>query len=213
MESVSTEQETHPLLSYWVRPRSTIRSLLERGVSPFFLYALIPLFGIVFTLDQLFYRNDWGDYLPLSTLVGGAFLLGIPIGFLFWLLYSSLFWGIGKLMGGTGEWGEMRIAVAWASLPFVGKLLIWSWQILFFQEEMFMSDTPTIDGSTSLKLVFMLLILCDLILNVWYFLHLGKSVGEVHEFSAWRGGLVIFLSLVILWCFFYFALNILIFPW
>lgn len=212
MENTTAEKET-PLLSYWVRPRQTIRFLLQNGTSPFLLYTLIPLFGIVFALDQLFYRGDWGDYLPFPTLVGGSLLLGIPIGFLIWFLYSGLFWGIGKLLGGTGEWREMRITVAWASLPFVGKLMIWCWQILLFQEEMFTSDTPSIDGSAPLKLFYILLILCDLILNVWYFLHLSKSIGEVHQYSAWRGGLVIFFGLVVLWCFFYFGLDILIFPW
>lgn len=68
-----------------------------------------------------------------------------------------------------------------------------------FGEETFTLYTPTIDNSVPLLLLYFLFFFLDVLLTIWFYGILIKTVAEVHDFSAWKGAVVVFLSLAILW--------------
>ncbi len=190
--------EEKPWLTIWYRTRQTIRSILDDPFPSRIAWFFIPLFGISLTLDQISF-SEYGDWYTLPYLLLISIPIGVVAGFGVWSLYSWIFWGAGRLLGGEAEWKEMHRALAWAVLPYVVKLFLWYTQALAFGEETFTLYTPTIDNSVPLLLLYFLFFFLDVLLTIWFYGILIKTVAEVHDFSAWKGAAVVFLSLAILW--------------
>lgn len=193
-----------PFLSIWVRPRPTIRKIVDSDPDRLVLL----LAGTWYTLTTLMARQWWSltphktvrprNYfasglwvqwlLAISNPAGtwpspGAevltiVLLGGILGIVWLYANGALLKWTGQLLGGRADSFEVRAAFAWGTIPWIAS----SSCGLYY-------GVPAQSGAFwpySLGLYVML--------YIWGIVVLTKCVSEVHRFSAWRG-----LGAVVLW--------------
>jgi hypothetical protein len=194
----------HPWFKIWIKPRETMREIIEFDAG----YLVLPLAiitGFGYTLDRVMSRN-LGDSYSLTAVIVIA-LIGGPIGGLVsvYLLGALSSW-LGKKMGGEGEVGEVQAAVAWSSIPWILLIFLAILQIALFGTEVFSSYTPKFDvlrNSNLVNFVLTGLYLLGLettgtVLLFWRLALLVKCVAEAHRFSAWRSLLTILIPYLVL---------------
>lgn len=183
-------ENIRPWLNIWIRPKDTIREILDVPSKwPLFLALL---YGVIYQLDHMSSRN-WGDTTPLFFIFLAALVFGPVIGFIGWYVSSGIIYGIARLFGGVGEWKETRIAMAWCAIPFIVKGALWFPFLLFFGREMFTSTNTLITSHLLFALIFVVLSVLEIVFIIWFLVALSNGIGEVHGFSAWKG----FLSIII----------------
>ncbi len=189
-------QTMNPWLSIWTRPRQTIRWIVNTDPHRSVLL-LAALAGIAQALDRASSRN-LGDRISLPTILGLAVLLG-PIGGIIGLyLGGFLLRWTGRWIGGRASPPEIRAAIAWSSVPAIVALPLWVPELALFGQELFTSETPTIDENPPLAAALLGFSVVEFCLAVWSFILLLKCVGEVQGFSAWKAlGNVLLAALVI----------------
>jgi len=192
------------------RTRAIVREVLEEDPR-LFTYLWVGLFGLCFFMVQADLQ-EFGNVAPLSVVLGYGLILGPLFGFLYWLLSCATFWGMGRLIGGRSTWKEMMTAVAWAYIPYFGKLILLLFQFLLFGEELFTSYTPRMDEIGLLKLFYLFFVLLETLLTVWFYLVLIRSVAEAHEFAWWKAGGVVVVGVLVIAFVLLIGFRILIFP-
>lgn len=191
-----------PWLTIWIRPKDTIREVLDTPSKwPIFLALL---YGVIFQLDYMSDR-DWGDTTPLFFIFLNALVFGPLFGLIGWYVSSGIVHGVARLFGGVGEWRETRIAMAWCTIPYIVKGTLWFPFLLVFGREMFTSDNTLMTSHFLFALIFIVLSLLEIVFMIWFLVVLSNGVGEVHGFSAWKG----FLSIIIVPLTFFLLLLIL----
>lgn len=175
----------NPLFSIWFRTREVIEEKLE-DTSKLQMFLLIAVFGITLTLDNAALRS-LGDRYSFGSILIYSVILGPLMGVLYWVILSGLTHWTSRLLGGTGTWKETRTAVAWATVIYSAKLVLWVPQLFLFGQELFTTETPVIDNNLFLLTLIFLFGLLELALQVVFIIVLSKSLGAAHRFSAWRG--------------------------
>jgi hypothetical protein len=179
-------------MGIWKEPREAIRELLDR-TSPSITCLLIALFGITLVVTQATTRN------PLDMISGGAFFLivmvvGPVVGGITWLILSLFIHGTSRLFGGMAMFKETVIGVTWATIPYISKWVLLLPMLLIFREELFTTATPVMDNSKLLSLLYVVFIVLNLVMTVFYNIIMSKVIGEINGFSAWKG----FLSIILI---------------
>jgi hypothetical protein len=180
------------LQAIWTRPRYVMRYLLyyeqEKYVLP-----LLLLSGIMQSFERAADKH-LGDSFGLLGVVLLALVLG-PLGGLFtafigsWLLRLT-----GNWLGGKAESYQLRIALAWSSVPFVAILLLLPLEMLLFGNEIFQSDQPAIDASPVLVELFSSI---KAVLAVWTMVLFVSTISEVQEFSVGKAILNFLLMIIV----------------
>lgn len=205
-------QETLKLMgAVWLSPRRAVRRVLDAGLPWPYLLPLVLVYGISFTMDQISFRN-LADFFLLRDLLLFSLLIGIGAGPLFWMIYSALFYGLGRLFRGTGRWQDVQLAVAAAMVPGVAKLILWLMQLAVFREEAWTIWTPRIHFSFFLLLAYFFFLFLDAILMVWTVVIIAGALSEAHEFSLWKGFLLVLVGIPLVWVLFKYGLNIVLMP-
>ncbi|SFG59998.1 Yip1 domain-containing protein [Planifilum fulgidum] len=205
-------QETLKLMgAVWLSPRRVVRRILDAGLPWFYLLPLVLVYGISFTMDQISFRN-LADFFLLRDLLLFSLLIGVGVGPLFWMIYSALFYGLGRLFRGTGRWLEVQLAMAAAMVPDVAKLILWLMQLAVFREEAWTIWTPRIHFSFFLLLAYFFFLFLDAILMVWTVVIIAGALSEAHEFSLWKGFLLVLVGIPLVWVLFKYGLNIVLMP-
>jgi hypothetical protein len=191
-------QAISPWKDIWLRPRAVIRSYLDSN-DPLKNAIWIALAGgYVGALNQASYRN-MGDELSLLSILMAAVVSG-AIGGLLTLYFLSWFLGlVGRWLQGQGTSHDLRVAVTRGyHAPLILLGLLWIPELLLFGHGMFTSDTSIIESSMLFTVLFLVFVVLEVILGVWIFILFLKSVGEAHEFSAWRALGTVVLAFVII---------------
>ncbi len=205
-------QETFKLMgTVWFSPRKAVRRILDAELPWLYLLPFVLVYGIGFTMDQISFRN-LADFFKLPDLLLFSLLIGIGAGPLFWMIYSALFYGLGRLFRGTGRWQDVQLAMAAAMMPGVAKLILWLMQLAVFREEAWSELTPRIDSSFFLLLAYFLFLLLDAILIVWTIVIIAGALSEAHEISLWKGLLLVLIGIPLIWVLFKYGLNIVLMP-
>jgi hypothetical protein len=210
--AVTNWQETLKLMgAVWLSPRKAVRRILDAELPWFYLLPFVLVYGIGFTMDQISFRN-LADFFLLRDLLLFSLLIGIGAGPLFWMIYSALFYGLGRLFRGTGRWQEVQLAMAAAMVPGVAKLILWLMQLAVFREEAWTIWTPRIHFSFFLLLAYFFFLFLDAILMVWTVVIIAGALSEAHEFSLWKGFLLVLVGIPLVWVLFKYGLNIVLMP-
>ncbi|WP_124726347.1 YIP1 family protein [Staphylospora marina] len=205
-------QEGFRLLgSVWLTPRKSVRHALNHGASWMGWVPFVWIFGVVFMMDQFSFRSlsRWFD---IPDLLAWAFLSGLAAGPLFWMIYGTLLYAVGRPFGGRGGWQEMLVAVAVSMIPWTGKWLLGLVELLIFGKEAWDDYTPHLNASFFLLSAYFLMVLIDAILTVWILVVWSVVVSEVHRFPNWAGFLSVIGVLALVWIIFKYALNIVMIP-
>ncbi|MDP5277077.1 Yip1 family protein [Chengkuizengella axinellae] len=174
----------NPWFSIWIKPRATMRSVLNNKPGKVFL--LIYLGMLVNSLDQASTR-DMGDTYSMSTVLFASIVFPLFTGIIYYYLAPTIFRWAGSILNGHGTTEEVRYALAYSFIPYVYSLIIvWLPSLLLFGKENFTYLTPNIDNSPILFALLLLLLLIDLVIACWTIIISLKCLGEAHQFSAWR---------------------------
>ena len=187
----------NPFLKIWVKPRQTIRALVEYNLNYRF-FSLCAVYGFLFLLKMCFNLG-----IPFFKAFISSLILSIPFGYIYFNLSSAFIFWIGKLIKGKASFKEIRAAIYWTSIPSALVYLLWIVLIILRGQDFFISKNANellqistiIEGAVSLVLV---------ALSIWALLVFLHALGEVQGFSAWLallnaflGGLVLSVSIFI----------------
>jgi hypothetical protein len=186
----------NPWISIWTKPRDTMKEVFQSSPKGVFLLFLVGAF--VQVLDRAVQRS-LGDSMNSLTGMIVIFILGSLLGAAtyYYLVPIMLRW-VGSLLGGKGTTERVRYSVAYSYIPIAYSLIIvWLPSLLLFGIENFTTNTPVVDSSTTLTLLFFLFGIIDLVIGIWAIIIFLKCLGEAHQFSAWKALLTTILSVLI----------------
>jgi hypothetical protein len=140
-----------------------------------------------------------GDHLSLVAILLLAVIVGPLGGVISLYIGGALLRWTGNWIGGRAEARDIRSANAWSSVLAIWAMLLWLPELLFFGKEMFTTETPNVDASISLTILFWAFAAIEVILGVWTLVVFLKCLGEVQGFSAWKAlGNCVLVGLVFL---------------
>ncbi|MFI8709594.1 Yip1 family protein [Bacillus sp. NPDC077411] len=187
----------NPWFSIWIKPRDTMKEIFISNPKNVFL--LILLGSFVHALDQASLRN-MADSISSPSLLFPIIILGTFIGSLiyYFLLPALLNW-VARKLGGQGNFEKTRYATAYSFIPSIYSLiLVWVPSFFLFGIENFTSETPEMDSSITLIILFGIFALIDFVIGIWTIIISLKCLGEAHQFSAWKALLTTILSFMII---------------
>jgi len=182
----------------WTNPRATIQRLVDSRPTHFVLF-LSAVAGFSQALDQASVRNmgdsfEWQTIVLISA-ISGAFagVLGLYVG-------GALLRRTGSWIGGRASTENIRAAIAWSSVPTVWALLLWLPGLAIFGQEIFTTETPIINASTTRLYLFGGFGLFGAIIGLWAFVVFLMCLGQVQGFSTWKalGNLLISVGVLLI---------------
>lgn len=168
----NTANNLHPWLSIWVKPRATMRKILDTNpLSAIIWFAII--WGVISGFSMI--NHMWNRYTEhpefRSVLYAASFLIGGAIfGIIFLYFAGWLYKLTGSWIGGKGTFTQVKCAVGWAYYPFIISTIFGLLVLLFI-------------GFPWLVTVLGFLQLATL---VWGFVIFLNLLAEAHNFSVWR---------------------------
>ena len=174
----------NPWLKIWVEPRETIRRIVKFDPKyRFYLLSFIYGFPMLLHLAQ---NLSLGQSFSAIGIVIGSLVLALLAGMLGIYVVSGLLFWTGKWIGGKGSFQEVRSAVAWSNVANVINSILWLILVGLFGSSLFLNTfTDTAFVGRQLAIVGVIG-LVQLVVAVWAFIILLKTLGEVQGFSAWK---------------------------
>lgn len=189
------EEKIKPFVSIWFSTRKTTRFVLENKNLRYSV-TLAAVAGIPLALrsgSQLMKHFD----LSLWKLVIGLFLLGPLYGLLSWGISTLLFTYFGKWMGGVGTLTGMGKTMGIVLIPVIWMTPFWILETAIVHTQPSIMQGTT--GATAIGLLWILLsTLVTLAYSIFMIVIQSRAIGEVHEFSSWKGFGTLIIPAVIL---------------
>lgn len=197
------DKHLDPWISMWSRPKATIQQIIEKDPKKH-IYFLACIAGIH---EALFIASDknYGDHLNLFVLLIGIVISGGLMGLIGIHVLGAALKYTGKWLKGKANHTELKAAVAWGSVPMLYITIIWITELLFFGNEVFSTEMPTVKDSAFLAFS---LGITKIIAYIYAFKTMVSSIGQVQGFSAQKAYTNLFLSGVIIVFPYYFAESI-----
>lgn len=174
-----------PFTSIWVRPRATIRRILDADPRRHVLL-LAVLSGIAGAFGRM--EDGAGHYFPLIAIVFIALGAGAIQGVIGLYLWGFLIQLTGRWIGGAAKAVELRAALAWSSLPLVVLLALYPFQIALFGQDLFYTYVPAAVEESWLLYVYMGLGVVEIGAAVWWVVLSARTVAEAQGFrNSWTG--------------------------
>lgn len=199
MEAGGASRFRWPLLSMWIWPQATIRSLIVRR-APVATLALAALAGIYVTiLLAAFVAPGIGVWVHPAVLA----VIGALAGVAGLYVAAALIYAIGRLLGGTATYPELRRALAWTAIP--TSLALTPFAViglsLFVLGVLISPSNRADDAGLG---VFALMLLATP-LGWWGLFVSVRAIGAVQNFGVVRSVLTLLLASGALW----YAVNLL----
>ena len=197
MTATATSLASSPWLQIWIRPRSTVRQLLNAPSGPA-LWVLPISSGIGQSLIQGASNNVGAKgpvvfILLLSTVIGAIWGL-LQIHFL-----SLLFYGVGRVTQRPATFRQVRLVLAWAEVPHVVLVASWVLAALVFGRVLFLDPDALGTNPPPLLLLGMLFVyLVSFICVAWSLVLVVKGLAEAQGTSVWwaLGSVVVVAALI-----------------
>jgi hypothetical protein len=188
-----------PYVGICIRPRATIRAIVDRDPSDR-VTALVLIAAVIYAVTHAIHGYN---YNPTAFTFANKPISGVPPvtshlmnfwGVIAWpllavpILYvdGALLRWTGSLLGGTAKAVEVRAAIAWPSVLSIATSLV----IFVFGFLASLPSQPPVPQSMSSLLAYWRSMLPYLIVSIplvlWWWIVFLKCLGEVHRFSAWR---------------------------
>jgi hypothetical protein len=175
------EPPRHAWLRIWTQPRRVVRQLIDSGAERGAWVLAILVGAMVF--DPLGKESLW---LAASSLALGA-AVAIPL----WLMGSVLLTYCGRMLGGTGDFSDVRVAQAWGSFPTV----VSSVAAVLLVRALDAWAAPLL-GELLAGLLGLAVVVAAMALIVWALTIHIRAIAEAHQLSAFRGTAALGLPLV-----------------
>ena len=198
---MSNNLRVNPWTSIWVKPRQTIRDLIQYNVN--YRYIIIcGLYGFLYNLYLLLQTPylekalELKNYSTLALLIIGSLILSIPVGYILTNLTSIFLFLGGKIIKAKGTFKQIRAAFYWSTLPIIVSLVILNVLMIVFTKEFEVSLQTKLIPQAAYPLMISFG-LTQLFFSLWSLIITLKALGEVQGFSAWMALLNYFFGFVI----------------
>ena len=186
--------DTNPWFAIWWEPKRTVRTLVQTNAK-LQLGWLCFLYGLPMALN---FAQSYSliEFLPLWAILFSSLIVAPFIGILGLSLSAWLLQWTGKLVGGKGEFQNIRCAVALSNVPNVFTILMWGVLIGCFGKEALYHDfmeTPFVGYQAG---ILFLVFLMESIASIWGFVILLKGLSEVQNFSVWKALINVVIPIV-----------------
>ena len=168
------------LWSLMETPRAAFRRIaLARHKNYVILLSCLLGMAVVYLVIWL---KTLGARLPnLALLVGAGFVIGPFAGVLFTFLFSFLVHRVGRLLGGTGSYRNVRAAIVYAMVPIVYSLvLVFPIEIALFGPYFFSDNPPPLVIN---PVAYIVLLGFDAAAMIWSLVLLIEGTVVVNGFS------------------------------
>lgn len=175
----------NPLLTIWTQPKRTIEYVLEHKTWSYSVF-ILALTSLSLGLT-VFENSGFLLGLPLIAIVMIGIIFSFTGGVIGWFINAGLYTWVGKWLGGSGNFKDMATVTLLGSIP-----MIWIFPFNFLMLAIYGKDL-FIDSSTtpfSGPVPFGVTLFSNLLmigLGIFSTVIVSKSIGVVHQFSAWRG--------------------------
>lgn len=191
-------------LSIWVRPRETIRRIVDQNPKRN-LWLLAGIYGFSSLLNsfQSLSFGSWMGIVPIFILA----LVFAPIwGYIVFAIWAYIVAFTGRWLKGLGDFQAVRAAYAWSCVPLLIGDVFWIGMMVFLGSSIFMNP-PAEQVQPSGPAMFLLsLLLGKMVLSVWSLVIYFNALAEVQQFSVWRAianvilaGIIVGIILGIIW--------------
>lgn len=188
------DEPLNPWVSMWTMPRETVRQQLDTDPAKHVLLVAALAGGVgqlsnalIADSPEIAYR--WG--VMVGAAFGGAIWSVVCLFLGAWLIGMT-----GRALGGVGNAAQCRTALGWSMIPTVWLFplhLTVGLGYLYFGPAALVSDAvgvpngaPALDPSIVPFAIIGITMLIGVV-GIWQFIIVCKSIGEAHQFSAWRG--------------------------
>lgn len=190
-------EEVNPWTDIWVRPTKTIDWIVENHSGLLTTLFLIYLGGVYFGIGQAELKNI-GDRKEVGDILQSA-LLTSGLGGL--VTYNMWVWAIdfcAGWFGGKGNFKKTQIAFAWSMLPSVASIVLAAIGLILFEDELFKTDTPTINSSDFLYISLWTYAIIEIVLGVWHIFLLVTTVAQVQRLTIIKSILSIGIGFILM---------------
>lgn len=175
----------NPILTIWTQPKKTVQYMIDhKSVRYALVLVLLAAFSSsIMSFADSGFLESFSLPVILTISIGSVVLLSVPV----WYLTAFIYTWIGKLLGGTGNWREMRQVVAAGMIPMIWTMPIGIVAVVLYGKTLF--DLPPGELEiTNMSIGFYLLHTIILIgFGIFSTVINSQGIGLVHNFSAWRG--------------------------
>ncbi len=189
------ELEIKPWLSIWVKPKQTVRALINYNVKYRF-FVLSLLYGLP-TVLQMAQNLSLGSVFSLPAILLVSLIVSPLLGCIGLLLCTAFLTWTGRWLGGKGAFLEMRCGVSWTNATNLVTVLVWAALIAQFKEVIFYEGFArmpmTVNEASWLSIYFFV----QLVVAVWAFVLLLYAVSEVHRFSIGKARLNVVIAFAV----------------
>lgn len=188
---MTQELGLNPWLSIWVKPRKTIRALIDYNVNYRFII-LCVIYGFQYMLQAAQFISMGSDS-SLWLILLLSIILAIPVGYIAFTFGSFALFLLGKLIKGKGTFKQVRAATYWSSVPMVITIAIWIVLMVVHGNSLFVAGYERGLTGTGIT-INIVAALIQVIIGVWGLVIFLHALGEVQGFSAWMALLNTFLA-------------------
>lgn len=178
------KEALNPWLTIWVKPRATMRWILEKDSRRLALWLAIAG-NFANQLGRATMKN-LGDTHSLPMVIFLCAVAGIIGGVITLYVGGALLTWTGRWMKSQGVYAEVRAAIAWAHVPVIWGLLLWGAGLALFGRELFTQSTPRIEANPPLVVALWGFGLIEFALAIWALIIFLHCLGEAQRFSAWK---------------------------
>ncbi|MEK4230344.1 Yip1 family protein [Solibacillus sp. FSL H8-0538] len=186
--------DRQPILSIALKPRETIRYVLQHKGLRYFVF--VGIIGAFSSNLASFIGTKYNAAITLGDIVYSSFISGVLLFILTTVIISALLHTLGKTLGGRGKFKEMFRAMCVTVIPYIWILpVLLFWMQLSPQSYFSMASADQILGDVLMKFVGSGLVM---IMGIWTFVITLIGISEVHKFSKWKAFFAFIIAVIIL---------------
>jgi hypothetical protein len=137
------------------------------------------------------------SFTALAITLGICVVIGPIAGLIGLYLYGWLFRLTGRWLGGNAYPIEVRAAIAWSAVPQLWGAILQVLKLVLVVYVLYANATNYYVSSSTLLATLGISFLLESVIGIWSLVVLLKSLGEVHNFSAWKALGAALLAMVI----------------
>ncbi|MCH9630676.1 MAG: hypothetical protein S4CHLAM37_06800 [Chlamydiia bacterium] len=185
----------------WVKPKETIRNLINYNPSYCFIW-LCLLYGFIETV-YISQGVSLGGYLPMWASVLISIALAIPVGAISFSLTSLFVYWTGKLIKCSGTYKDIRASVAWSNVTTMISIILLAALLIIFGNEVFFRNFYQTSFPSAKAMFLIFILLAETTLSIWRLVIFIKSLAEVQGCSGWMALLNVILASVLAFILYY----------
>lgn len=193
-----TKLKQSPWLTMWIKPRETMREILNKHYPEYIILILSILSGIDDLLNRAVSQNLGDKGTTYITIILKAIGEGSIIGILWLYLGAGLIRVIGNCLEGQGSFNDIKKVLAWTNIPIIWGMVFWIPQIILFKQELFTSQTAIINSNWKFFLFYHFVGVIEFIIGIWTSVIFLKCLSEVQKFSVWKALVNIIIAIFLL---------------